>query len=98
LKSKNPILNQTAAQKKNQNPQQPSILIKKASKYQTQSKLWNYNLNQIQNPERKQSQRCQTEGHQLPKAKASPNGQHHICTQEKDKIETLSESMNGFKQ
>jgi hypothetical protein len=96
LKSKSSILNQRAAQKRNENPQQPSTSIIKASKYQTQSKLRNRNLNQTQNPERKQSQRCQTEGHQLPKAKASLNGLHHICTQEKEKTETLSESMHSL--
>jgi hypothetical protein len=68
----------------------------KASKYQIQNKLRNQNLNETQNPERKQSERRQTEGHQLLKAKASLNGWHHICTQEKEKKETLSESMYGF--
>jgi hypothetical protein len=60
----------------------------KASKYQIQNKLWKQNLNQIQNPERKQSQRCQTEGQQLLKAKASPNSLYCICTQEKEKTDT----------
>jgi hypothetical protein len=70
----------------------------KASKQPTQSKLRNQNPNEIRNPGRKQSWRCQTEGHQQQKAKASQNGLHCICTQEKKKTKTLSESMHSSKQ
>jgi hypothetical protein len=62
MKLKKFILYQKVAQK-NENPQQFSTLKMKASKYQIQSKLRKQNLNQTQNPGRKQSQRCQTEGH-----------------------------------
>jgi hypothetical protein len=94
---KNSILNWKAAQKKNQNSQQPNALTMKVSKYQTPRKLSNQNLNPTQNLERKQSLRCQRERHQLLKVKGSPNGLHHICIQDKERTGTLSELMYGFK-
>jgi hypothetical protein len=71
-------------------------MITKARKYQTKSKSRNQNLNKMWYPERKQSQRCQTVRHQLPKAKESLNSLYCIYTQEQETTETLSKLMQGF--